>query len=747
MYRTHLLNSLTAKDVGQKVKLAGWVNRRRDHGGLIFIDMRDREGLTQIVLDPKKTPKAHKQAEKIRPEFVIQAEGKVRKRPKGMKNPKLKTGEIEVLCDQIKILNPSKTPPFPVANLIDAPEKEINEELRLRYRYLDLRRQRLKNNLIIRHKTSQIIRNYMDKKGFLEIETAILIKGTPEGSREYLVPSRLYPGHFYVLPQSPQQLKQLLMVAGIDKYFQLPRCFRDEDQRGDRQPEFTQLDMEMSFVEEKDIMDLNDGLMVELLKKIVPHKKILNQPFPRIPWQEAMEKYGSDKPDLRFKMEITDFTDLAAKCQFKIFQDTVKNKGVVKALKVDDGACFSRKIIDELTALAQVYGGKGLAYLTVGDKGAEGAIAKFFKPAELQNILKKTNAKKGDIIFFAADEFETACTILGQIRLSCADKFNLRNKDELALCWVIDFPLFEWSKEHNCLTSAHHPFTHPKDEDIPLLAKKPEKVLAKAYDFVMNGCEIGGGSIRIHDAELQGKIFDTLKISKEEAQKRFGHLMDAFSYGAPPHGGIAWGLDRVVMLLCDEDNIREVIAYPKDQTAKDLMMGAPSELPKPQVDEMHIAIKDVYKESVLDQVIKLLKLNHVHFEPLKHQAVYTSEEAAKTRGTTLKQGARALVMKTADNYILTVTSGEDEVDLKKLKSFLGTDTLELAKAKEVKAKTNCEPGAVTPFGNIFGLPTYVDKKLLNNDEIAFNAGTNCDSIKMKAQDWAKVVMPEVGDFT
>ena len=748
MYRTHLLNDLTAKDIDQAVKLVGWVNRRRDHGGLIFIDLRDREGLTQIVFDPKKDPKAHKQAEKIRPEYVVQVHGKVRQRPEGMTNKKLKTGEIEVLCDQIKILNPAKTPPFQVANLIDAPEKEINEELRLRYRYLDLRRQRLKNNLVIRHQTSQIIREFLTRKGFLEVETPILIKGTPEGSREYMVPSRLYPGNFYVLPQSPQQLKQLLMVAGIDKYFQLPRCFRDEDQRGDRQPEFTQLDLEMSFIEEEDLMQLNDELLLEILKKIVPHKKILSPKIPRITWQEAMDKYGSDKPDIRFKMEMTDISDLAKKCQFKIFKEAATKKdGVVKALKVDNGSELTRKDLDELTKVAETYGAKGLAYITVTDKGAEGPITKFLDPKETEAILKKTTAKKGDLVFFAADTFETACTVLGQVRLACGDKFELRKKDEIALCWVIDFPLFEWSKENNALTSSHHPFTHPKDEDIPMLDKEPEKVLAKAYDFVMNGCEIGGGSIRIHNAELQSKIFDVLKISKDEAQRRFGHLLNAFSYGAPPHGGIAWGLDRVIMLLCDEENIREVIAFPKDQTAKDLMMGAPSELPQPQIDEMHIAVKDVYKESIHDLVVKLLKQNHVHFDPLKHQAVYTSEEAAKIRGTTLKQGARALLLKADDRYILTVTSAANEVDLEKLKSILDAESLELAKAKDVKTQTGCEVGAVPPFGNLFGVQTYADQKVLSNDLLAFNAGSNTDSVKMKAADWQKIVKPEVGDFT
>lgn len=586
MFRTNTCNELNAGNVGQEVTLCGWVHRRRDHGGLIFIDLRDRYGLTQIVSDPTVDSKIHETADKVRSEFVIQITGTVRKRPEGMRNEKMITGEIEVLVRSFKVLNKAKTPPFEIDQ-----EKEVNEELRLKYRYLDIRRERMKNNIIMRHKVIKMLRDLMDEKGFIEVETPILIKGTPEGSREYLVPSRLYPGTFFVLPQSPQQLKQLLMVAGMDRYFQIARCFRDEDQRGDRQPEFTQLDVEMSFVESDDVMQINEEVMTKLVEKLVPHKKILKKPFPRMTWKEAMDKYGSDKPDIRFDMEIKDVSDLVKDCGFKVFADAIKMGGVVKALKIEGGAKFTRKEIDELTEIARVYGARGLAYIQVTEEGPKSTLLKFFKDEEVKAILDFVEAKAGDIVFFGADEYMVVCEALGHVRLACGDKFNLRDKDVFAFCWIYDFPLFEWSKEDQRLNSAHHPFTCPKIEDVAMLESEPEKVRAIAYDLALNGSEVGGGSIRIHDPELQSKIFDILKISKEDAQKRFGHLLHAFEFGAPPHGGIAWGLDRLIMLFQDEPNIREVIAFPKDQKAKDLMLNAPSEMPAEQVAEMHIRIE------------------------------------------------------------------------------------------------------------------------------------------------------------
>lgn len=585
MLRTHTCNELNASSVGQEVTLCGWVNSRRDHGGLIFIDLRDRYGLTQIVTDPADSPEAHKKADEVRSEYVVRVMGKVRKRPEGMRNPKMTTGEIEILISKFEILNRAKTPPFEIDQ-----DKEVNEEMRLKYRYLDIRRERMKKNLIQRHKMIKMIRDYMDGQGFVEVETPILIKGTPEGSREYLVPSRLYPGKFFVLPQSPQQLKQLLMVAGMDRYFQIARCFRDEDQRGDRQPEFTQLDVEMSFVEAEDVIQTNEELMIRLVEALVPHKKLMTKPFPRMTWKEAMDNYGSDKPDLRFDMKIVDVSEEVKNCEFQVFSSALKNGGVVRALRVEGGNKFTRKEIDEMMEVAKIYGAKGLAYIQMAEEGPKSPFLKFMKEDELKAVYAKTGAKTGDIIFFGADEFLTVCEALGHVRLACGEKFGLRDKDKFAFVWIYEFPLFEWSKEDQRLNSAHHPFTSPMNEDFELLDRNPEKVRAKAYDLALNGVEVGGGSIRIHDPELQSKIFDILKITKEDAQRRFGHLLHAFEFGAPPHGGIAWGLDRLVMIFQDEQNIREVMAFPKDQKAKDLMLNAPSEMPDEQVAEMHVRI-------------------------------------------------------------------------------------------------------------------------------------------------------------
>lgn len=586
MMRSHTCNDLNDQHIGQDVVLSGWVHRRRDHGGLIFIDLRDRYGLTQVVSDPAVSTETHEVANNVRPEYVVQITGTVRQRPDGMRNEKMSTGNIEVLVKDFKILNKAKTPPFEIDQ-----DKEVAEEVRLKYRYLDIRRDRMKQNLLTRYKVIKLIRDLMDSKNFIEVETPILIKGTPEGSREYLVPSRLYPGNFYVLPQSPQQLKQLLMVAGMDRYFQIARCFRDEDQRGDRQPEFTQLDVEMSFVEAEDVIQLNEEVMIEVVEKLATNKKLKSKPFPRITWEDAMNKYGSDKPDIRFDMQMVDVSDVVKDSQFKVFSDAVKNGGVVKALRVEGGNSFTRKEIDELTDIAKIYGAKGLAYIQVTDEGPKSTLVKFFTEDELKSLVSHVGAKAGDIIFFTADSFNVACEAMGHVRLACGDKLKLRDPNLFAFCWIYDFPLFEYNKEDKSLQSAHHPFTSPLNEDIELLDTKPELVKAKAYDLALNGSEVAGGSIRIHNPELQSKIFDILKISKEDAQSRFGHLLHAFEFGAPPHGGIAWGLDRLVMIMRDEANIREVIAFPKDQKAKDLMLNSPSEMPDAQIAELHIRVQ------------------------------------------------------------------------------------------------------------------------------------------------------------
>lgn len=582
MLRTHTCGELSAKNVGKRVTLCGWVNTRRDHGGIIFVDLRDAFGLTQIVFDPEASKKAHAIGEQIRSEWVLRISGEVKKRAKGMANPKMETGEVEVFVDEIEILNESKTPPFE----LDA--ENVREDLRLEYRYIDLRRPEMQRNLKLRHKICRVIRDYFDHEGFLEIETPILVKGTPEGSREYLVPSRIHPGKFYVLPQSPQQLKQLLMVSGIDKYFQMPRCFRDEDLRGDRQPEFTQFEIEMSFVEQEDILDIIERCFQNLTKKCAQEKNwkkfLVKGKFPRFTWQEAMEKYGSDKPDLRFGLELCEITKESRKCGFGIFEksDRVFALHVPKSLGE-----FTRKEIDELTDLARQHGAGGLAWIRVDEEA--GPVAKNSKPEFLKTLFKKTGSKPGDMIFFGAGDFMSATEPLGAVRSDIGRRFQLKNPDEFAYCWVMDFPLLE-KKEDGTIGAVHHPFTMPHPEDLPLLKKDPMKCRALAYDIILNGVELGGGSIRIHDPKLQHEVFEVLGMEEDEIQMKFGHLLKAFQYGAPPHGGIAMGLDRVVMLFAGEPNIREVIAFPKNQSAQDLMLGAPAPMPEKEVAEQNIRV-------------------------------------------------------------------------------------------------------------------------------------------------------------
>jgi len=581
MLRTNTCGELNAKSLDSEVTLCGWVHRRRDHGGLIFLDLRDRYGFTQIVFDPKDKD-SFKIAETVRPEWVLKVTGKVRKRLEGAEREENPTGEIEVLVSEIEILNKAKTPPFEIDQ-----EKDVNEEMRLEYRFLDLRRERMTRNLKLRHDICRLIREYFHKNDFIEVETPIMIKGTPEGSREYIVPSRLYNGKFYVLPQSPQQLKQLLMVAGYDKYFQIPRCFRDEDQRGDRQPEFTQFEIEMSFCEEEDVIKVMEGCFVEFTEKLRSDRKIQKKPFPIITYKDAMHKYGSDKPDLRFDLEFTDISDIVSDCGFKVFSDAAKEGGVVKAMKVENGDKLSRKDIDELTELAQVHGAKGLAWLRVGEDS--GPVAKNSTPEFLEALNKATGAKKGDIIFFSAGQYPHSLEPLGEVRKEVAKKMGLIDEGIWSYLWVNDFPMFEKNEEGE-VGAVHHPFTRPHKDDEEVFQSDPLSARATAYDLVLNGVEVGGGSMRIHERDLQKKVFDTLGITDEDADRRFGHMLAAFEYGAPPHGGIAMGLDRVVMLMADEPNIREVIAFPKDQKAKDLMLGAPSVMPESQLDELGIRI-------------------------------------------------------------------------------------------------------------------------------------------------------------
>lgn len=583
MLRTYTCGELTAKNIGESIILCGWVHDRRDLGGLIFLTLRDRYGKTQIILDPAKCPAAHAVAEKVRSEFVLEIKGTVQKRAVGQEKKDQVTGEIEVSPTELIVLNAAKTPPFE----IDADVK--NEDLRLEYRYLDLRRERLQKNLKLRHDMTLTIRNFFDQEDFLDIETPIMVKGTPEGSREYLVPSRVHPGKFYVLPQSPQQLKQMLMVAGYDRYVQIARCFRDEDLRGDRQPEFTQVDYEMSFVEPEDVMDVTERLFVELTEKHAIGKEwkkfLQNDKFPRMTWREAMERYGSDKPDIRFGLELHDVTEASRECEFGIFENSER----VFALRVPkELGEFSRKQIEELEVVAKQNGAGGLAWYRIGQEG--GAVAKNTSYEFQTALVNEFTANEGDLILFGAGKFLTAVESLGAVRLQLGDLLDLRKENEWAYLWVEDFPMFE-TKDDGTVSASHHPFTSPHPEDAHKLDSAPMECRALAYDIVLNGVELGGGSIRIHDPELQHKIFDIFGMTEEETQAKFGHLLKAFSYGCPPHGGCALGLDRMVMLFAGEPNIREVIAFPKNQMAVDLMLGSPAVMPTKELDEQNIAVK------------------------------------------------------------------------------------------------------------------------------------------------------------
>jgi aspartyl-tRNA synthetase len=586
MLKTHNCGELRLTHTGQRVTLAGWTNRRRDMGGIIFIDLRDRTGKAQVVVDAGRSQAAFELAGQIRQEYVLQLSGIVSARPEGLQNPDLATGQIELLVDELVILNPSKTPPL----LVDRDE-EVEESIRLKYRYLDLRRQRMQRNLTIRHKVIKFIRDFLDARGFLEIETPILFKSTPEGARDYLVPSRVHPGHFYALPQSPQQLKQLLMVAGYERYFQIARCFRDEDQRADRQPEFTQLDLEMSFVERDDILDLVEELTIGMVKSasLIP---LAYEQFPRLSYADAIERFGTDRPDLRYGLELVSIADIVAGTAFRVFAENVAAGKPVKAIRAPGCGNYSRKQLTELEAVATKAGARGVAWLAIHPETEEirGPIAKFFTVEQLIALIDRMEAEPGDLILMSSDEKKIVNEVLSTLRQEMAQRLGYTGRKELAFAWIIDFPLFEAEMEDGHWAPSHHMFTAPRREHIPLLDTDPGSVLSEQYDLVCNGFEVAGGSIRIHERPLQRKIMELIGFSLEDAQDQFGHMLEAFEYGAPPHGGIAPGIDRLVALMAGEPNIREVMAFPKTQQAADLMAGAPSPVTQKQLDELHITL-------------------------------------------------------------------------------------------------------------------------------------------------------------
>ena len=590
MKRTHSCGALGASDAGTEVVLCGWVSRQRDHGGLIFIDLRDRSGTIQLVFSPEINQAALLKADAIRTEFVISVRGAVRLRSPETVNPAMATGEIEICGEELRILNPAKTPPFYIQDNVD-----VDETVRLKYRYLDLRRPEMQHNLMLRHRVAKTMRDFFDSRDFIEVETPMLTKSTPEGARDYLVPSRVNPGKFYALPQSPQIFKQILMVAGYERYFQIVRCFRDEDLRADRQPEFTQLDVEMSFVERDDVLAIMEKMIAEVFKVAIGAE--LSLPMRRLSYDEAMAKYGSDKPDLRFDMEIFDLSDIMRGSDFKVFESVLAAGGVIKGINVKGNAGIPRRELDGLVNYVGQYGAKGLAWIGYTAEGLKSQISKFFSDEQLENIRQAAAAEEGDLILIIADKPAVAVNAMGQLRLEMARRMNLIDPDKLAFAWVLDFPMFEYDEEEKRYVAMHHPFTSPRDEDIQYLESDPGKIKAKAYDMVLNGTEIGGGSIRIFQRDVQEKVFKAIGLTEEEANEKFGYLLEAFEFGTPPHGGIAFGLDRLIMLMAKRSSIRDVIAFPKTQSATDLMSQAPSEVSLRQLKELSIRTEVAAKKT------------------------------------------------------------------------------------------------------------------------------------------------------
>ncbi len=743
MKRTHTCGELNDKDINKKVSLAGWCSTRRDHGGVIFIDLRDRYGITQIVFDPSHSMDTHKLAETSRREDVIIIEGIIRKRPQGMENEKIATGKIEVLVDKIISLNKAQTPPLEIED-----RNEASEEVRLKYRYLDLRRPKMQKQLMFRHQVATAIREFFNQNNFVEIETPLMIKSTPEGARDYLVPSRIHPGKFYSLPQSPQIYKQILMIAGFDRYYQFARCLRDEDLRMDRQPEHTQVDVEMSFADVDDILHLTEGLMRDIFRKVL--NKDVKIPFKRFKYNESVEKFCTDKPDIRFKLECCTVTEIVKNSEFRVFLDVIKKNGIVKVLNAQEcGNKLGRNQIDELIEFAKQNGAMGLAWMKVGNNNAlESNIVKFF-PSDIQKqLIEKSNAKEGDLLLFAADSPKVVNEVLSKIRLKLGHELNLIN-DDFAFCFVTDFPMFEWNEEAQKWDFGHNPFTMPKEECLQYLESEPGKVISYQYDFVINGTELFSGSVRNTIPELQEKTFNVTGMSSEQVKSQFGFLLEAYKYGAPSHAGFGLGFDRLVALMQGMHDIREVIAFPKNKAAQSLMEDAPSEVSEKQLEELHIKL-DVVKETtnvVFNRIKDALHKEKIEYEVLEHKAVFTSKEAAEVRGTELKQGCKALICKTEEGFMQAVVSGDKELDIDRLQKLTLFKKIELADAKEVKKVTGCNIGSVPPFGNLFSVKVYFDKSVLENEIVAFNAGSHTKSIKMKAKDLVRVVNPVLGEFS
>jgi aspartyl-tRNA synthetase len=586
MRRTHGCNELRSENIGQEVVLMGWVQRRRDHGGVIFVDLRDRDGLTQVVFNPDVNAAVHQKAHVIRSEFVLGVRGTVNARLEGMTNPKLATGTIEVMVDELKLLNTAETPPFMIEDAID-----VSENIRLKHRHIDLRRPQLQRNIVVRHKAAMAVRQYLNANGFLDIETPVLTRSTPEGARDYLVPSRVNPGQFYALPQSPQLFKQLLMMGGFDSYYQIVRCFRDEDLRADRQPEFTQIDIEMSFVGEDDIIAISEGMMASIFKEVLDID--LKLPFERLEYSEAIERFGLDKPDTRFALELKDLSDIVAGSGFKVFANVVAQGGIVKALNAKGCVEFTRKEIDDLTDLVAIYRAKGLAWIKIHEDKWQSPIAKFFTDEEKQAMSERLDLQPGDLVFFVADQPSVTNEALGHLRNQLGQKLGLIDAASYQFTWVTHFPMMEYDETEKRYQALHHPFTAPLEEDYDKLESDPLAVRSRAYDLVLNGYEVGGGSIRIHETAIQQKVFNALGLQTEEAQEKFGFLLSALKSGAPPHGGIAFGFDRLVMLLCGQPSIRDVIAFPKTQKAACLMTSAPSQTSRQQLDELHLKLRKI----------------------------------------------------------------------------------------------------------------------------------------------------------